>query len=293
MKPFAPIEKEYFPISNAVADQLVKNLSGNEWKMLFVIIRLTMGWNKYEDEISYSQLMERTGISCDKTITRLLNSLKNKNLIDVISAPGLTNIIVLNRDFELPALNRRSSADFTHPTTGAMPEGTTGTMPDTKDIPLKTPYIYSGTPKDGFDYDALSVPEGVDQQVFSDAFYMWRDYTYEIGKPLVPSQMGILINEWKEKGHARFMAAVKHSIINQWKSIHEPQQRQAPNGNGRNYNGNGNKRVETSDNQVFDKTYDHWKTFWNVPAWEQQMLIDIARETDMEIPQEYLNAVNQ
>jgi phage replication O-like protein O len=57
-------ENGYIEINNENADRFAKlHLSGNEWQVLWVVLRKTWGWNKKIDPISLSQFQELTGLS--------------------------------------------------------------------------------------------------------------------------------------------------------------------------------------------------------------------------------------
>src|SRR3990170_2904203 len=57
------IEDGYFKIANLIADEICKiNLSSYQTRVLFFIFRKTYGFNKKEDWISVSQIVEATGI---------------------------------------------------------------------------------------------------------------------------------------------------------------------------------------------------------------------------------------
>ncbi|WP_394815278.1 replication protein, partial [Pasteurella multocida] len=47
-----------FQVPNAVIDDLMSQMSGAELKCYLAVIRKTKGWNKEEDAISITQLME-------------------------------------------------------------------------------------------------------------------------------------------------------------------------------------------------------------------------------------------
>lgn len=67
-------------IPNIIFDKYQKELKASEFSVLLGIIRKTWGWQKKEDRISVSQLMESTG-SSKQTVIRCLASLEKKGLI--------------------------------------------------------------------------------------------------------------------------------------------------------------------------------------------------------------------
>ena len=57
-------ENGYTRIANEIVTEFSKlHLSGNEWQILWVVLRKTWGWNKKEDAISFTQFQELTKLS--------------------------------------------------------------------------------------------------------------------------------------------------------------------------------------------------------------------------------------
>jgi phage replication O-like protein O len=67
-------------VPNELFDVLLKDLSGSEYKVFSVIHRLTIGFNKKRDQVTYQQLQERTGLSVE-TISHVLYNLQANQLI--------------------------------------------------------------------------------------------------------------------------------------------------------------------------------------------------------------------
>jgi hypothetical protein len=59
------------------------DLSPNAWKILCLIIRRTVGWNRKSREISYNEIREGTGIRHGSTIKKSVNELTDRGLISV------------------------------------------------------------------------------------------------------------------------------------------------------------------------------------------------------------------
>ncbi len=77
------IENGYTKISNELIDQFCKyRLSGEEWLILWVIIRKTYGFKKLMDSISLTQFSQITGMK-KQSVHRALKSLSAKMLIAV------------------------------------------------------------------------------------------------------------------------------------------------------------------------------------------------------------------
>jgi len=74
-------ENGHIDIANEIADKLCSyRLSGEEWQVLWVILRKTYGWQKKEDWISLSQFATLTLIK-KPNIVRALKKLTDKNIV--------------------------------------------------------------------------------------------------------------------------------------------------------------------------------------------------------------------
>ncbi|MDY0667419.1 replication protein [Pasteurella multocida] len=84
-----------FQVPNAVIDDLMSQMSGAELKFYLAVIRKTKGWNKEEDAISITQLMEVTGLSNRKVIDAC-NSLVEIGLLNQKTGARNTKIFSIN-----------------------------------------------------------------------------------------------------------------------------------------------------------------------------------------------------
>uniref|UniRef100_UPI003F6D47D7 replication protein n=1 Tax=Pasteurella multocida TaxID=747 RepID=UPI003F6D47D7 len=84
-----------FQVPNAVIDDLMSQMSGSELKCYLAVIRKTKGWNKEEDAISITQLMEVTGLSNRKVIDAC-NSLVEIGLLNQKTGARNTKIFSIN-----------------------------------------------------------------------------------------------------------------------------------------------------------------------------------------------------
>lgn len=94
-------ENGYLPISNEIVDQFCKiRLSGDEWALLWVILRKTYGWNKPSDNISHSQFSKLADMN-RRNVHRTLKKLSQKNLITIVkSDDGQFITYSINKDYE-------------------------------------------------------------------------------------------------------------------------------------------------------------------------------------------------
>jgi phage replication O-like protein O len=88
-------ENGHTPLANELIDQFCEfRIPGELWQVLFSIIRKTYGWNKKEDRIAHSQIMEMTGMK-KGNVSRSLSKLITHNII--IKSD---NKLSLNKDYE-------------------------------------------------------------------------------------------------------------------------------------------------------------------------------------------------
>ena len=69
-------------IPNFIFDDYLESLSDGEMKILMMIYRQTVGFDKKADKISYSQFITKTGLS-RSTISQAIKGLIRKGLIEV------------------------------------------------------------------------------------------------------------------------------------------------------------------------------------------------------------------
>jgi phage replication O-like protein O len=75
------IEDGFFPIANELSEQFARlQLSGNQWRLLWVILRQSYGWKKKADRISFTLFERRTGLD-RRNIGRELKELASRNII--------------------------------------------------------------------------------------------------------------------------------------------------------------------------------------------------------------------
>lgn len=74
-------ENGYVPIANEIVNKLCSyRISGEEWLVLWVILRKTYGWNKKKDKISLRQIAEMTGLK-PPNVVRSLKKLLHRGVI--------------------------------------------------------------------------------------------------------------------------------------------------------------------------------------------------------------------
>jgi hypothetical protein len=117
VKPFENPYADFTSFKNVTLDVIMPALSATGWKLLCCVIRQTWGWadptsptgRKQDDQLSYSQLMEKTGIKSPTTISRVIQEnlvagyiLRHRVGVDVRSGKPLY-AYSLNTEYEFSA----------------------------------------------------------------------------------------------------------------------------------------------------------------------------------------------
>ena len=84
----------YTQIPNIYFDEIMQILNQTENIVFLVIMRKTFGWHKKRDNISYSQIMELSGIKSRSTVSTALKGLLEKGLIETLKTGQLINYTV-------------------------------------------------------------------------------------------------------------------------------------------------------------------------------------------------------
>lgn len=143
VKPFDKPESQFTQAHNSIFDVIMRQCTGSEWKVLCAIFRKTRGWDKVEDDISYSQIKELTGISSSSTVSKAVQGLVSKRMVIVSGSFGVTSHYQLNIDYTIEQTCPESvqveseESDLSKNCTGSCPESVHPTCPEsvhTKDI---------------------------------------------------------------------------------------------------------------------------------------------------------------
>lgn len=75
-------ENGHIDINNESAERFAKlHLSGNEWQILWVVLRKTWGWHKKIDSISLGQFQKYTGMNRNATVRSITKLVSKKILL--------------------------------------------------------------------------------------------------------------------------------------------------------------------------------------------------------------------
>lgn len=94
------VEDGHVDLANEIIEQFLKlQLSGNQWRILWVIFRQTNGWYKKTDHISVSQFERKTGLKRGH-IVRALNDMIQKKIITRNDTKTVTNFGTHKRNYQ-------------------------------------------------------------------------------------------------------------------------------------------------------------------------------------------------
>ncbi|MGH1542148.1 MAG: replication protein [Arenicella sp.] len=145
----ADYKRKYIPNSmqlpNAVVDELMAGMSGNQLKCFLLIIRQTLGWDEEFDSISTTQFATCTGIKSERTIKVALTPLVDRNLIICLAQIGKTNRYSINPDL-LTSSPPTKNAGGTNVAGGTKNAGGTKVIPPVENVGGGGAKIVGGTP---------------------------------------------------------------------------------------------------------------------------------------------------
>ena len=80
-------QQGYTKLYDYVVDHYLPRVSGSELKLLIVIIKQTIGWNKKRDRISHGFFMKKTALA-RRSVTCGISSLEKKRMIRISDSSG-------------------------------------------------------------------------------------------------------------------------------------------------------------------------------------------------------------
>jgi len=102
-------KSNYTQIPNVFFDEIMKKISPSDNLVLMAIMRKTFGWQKQVDKISYSQIIEMTGL-VKSTVSISIKSLEEKGLIYVTREGQInTYSVVVHENNDEKELVRKSN----------------------------------------------------------------------------------------------------------------------------------------------------------------------------------------
>ena len=211
-------DTNYIKLKNAVIDDYLSVISGNDLKCYLFILRKTLGWNKAKDKISISQLIKNTGIKKRLTIINATAKLAELKLIKIHRCTGLINvyeplpvpkIAVAKKDTSIQKSNAFKSTPLVakKDTTTSSQKGYPTKDTNTKDILTKE----KSKPK-----KEITLPDNLNIQ----AWDMWNDYKSEIKKKYkTTTGMQTAINKLSTLPYNNQRLCIESSISNEYQGF--------------------------------------------------------------------------
>jgi phage replication O-like protein O len=94
------VEKGYTPVANELAEQFARcDLSGLEWRVVWVILRQTYGWSRKADRISVAQVSEATRVPL-RSAKRALVALRERRILVAEGDDKHIKLWSINKNYE-------------------------------------------------------------------------------------------------------------------------------------------------------------------------------------------------
>ena len=173
-------EDGFTRIANELVEALARTeLSPNESRILWVIIRKTYGWKKKADQISLSNFQDLTGL-WRASVCRSLESLESRKIINVFrSGISKINTYEIQKNYELwdgvGSLISDTTRSIGNDTTGSITADTKVVSPHAEQG--VSPLIHTKDNKDNKDsgFFGESYPQAVENQIVDLRNVGWSD----------------------------------------------------------------------------------------------------------------------
>lgn len=139
---------KFTQMPNFILDKLLPHLTGSELKVLLVIVRKTMGWQKNSEKISFSTFNKMTG--CGRGRASLaIKSLEDKRLISVDRSGNVNRYAVSEMDISESKLYSDRKQSVSESDTECIQNGyKSGSESDTHKIKKENPLKYTSKKKE-------------------------------------------------------------------------------------------------------------------------------------------------
>ncbi len=199
-----------------IANELVEafqllHLSGNQWRLLWTILRFTYGWNKKVDCISLTTFEKGTGLN-RWNLKRDLNDLFHRGIIIKDSSDYITKY-GLQKDHTKWQTSIKNNTSIKNDTAASIKN-------DTKTSIKNNTHKRQKTIKDtykGRDFKKPTIPDWIPKKEWADFLEMRK----EIKSPMTNNAIKLAINKLeklKQEGYEP-KDVLNESILNNWKGL--------------------------------------------------------------------------
>lgn len=198
-----------FQVANELVDELLRDMSGAELKCYLFIVRKTRGWQKNEDAISISQMVDATGLS-NRAVIDACNSLVEKGLF--AQSKGVRGVKIFSIDVCNNFTSEKSSlVKKVHSTSEKSSQVTSEKSSHTKDTIKNTTQKTSSVVNTPLQ---MLIEQGCDEQLAKD-FIAHR----KTKKAAVTQTVVKLIASQAQKAGISFARAIEITIARNWQSF--------------------------------------------------------------------------
>jgi phage replication O-like protein O len=218
------LEDGYTRIANELFDAIIRTrLPGQELRIMLAIIRMTYGFGKKQDQISYGQLSKITKIPRRKVIEHVKNLVSKKALGSAHHGTRQPLTFWINKDFEQwePSALKGTSAHQ-----GTMPSAHQGTNL----VPIRAPTKERKK-------EEKEIRAEIPSWISSECFEEFKKMRKKIKKPMTKRAEELVIKELgklKEKGSDP-NEVLEQSIRNDWQDVYPIKEK-----------GNGNQKTRSA-----------------------------------------------
>jgi phage replication O-like protein O len=206
------IENGYTKIANEIVEAIYKHpFSGHEFRMLFLIIRKTYGFNKIEDAVSLSQMMKALSLSKTRC-SQVINRLQLQKIVTVTeNINGIGKKYKFNKNFEQWKTVHKSVNGYTK-------------MKSTVTVLSNEPLQKSVSTKETLTKETLTkekvavLPEWIPKETFDEYLSMRKI----IKRPLLVKSYNRFFKSLKkicDETRASPEAILNQSILNSWQGL--------------------------------------------------------------------------
>jgi phage replication O-like protein O len=206
-------ENGFTKIANELLDAiLLHRIPGQELRVVLAIMRKTYGYSKKEDQISFGQLSQLTGIPRPRVIEHFQSLVSKKILGSLNGGTRKPRFMWINKDFEQWIASPKKE---TSPNIETMPSLIEGNR---SSLNHETHKRKKERRKKGD--VVISLPEWLDPKLWED----FKTMRKKIKKPMTPKAEELAISKlsrFRAKG-LNVTSIIEKSILNDWQDIFEP-----------------------------------------------------------------------
>ena len=191
-----------FQVPNILVDEYMTKLSGNAYKLLILIIRQTIGWQKKWDSISATQMATALNLKLLKNVYPYIKELEEFGLINIQKKQGKINRYSLYK----PVPKKGTTKESTSTKKGDYPVPKKGTTTSTLKAPSTKPTIKHTIKKHKYTEEEQNeiidsfIPNETSLQIVSEKYFDRQITQQDINALIMDFQISMRNREakWKD-----------------------------------------------------------------------------------------------